>query len=160
MPLMNATLRPADGEDASAVANVLISSRLAYMPFAPSAHSPEEVLAWVGTHLIPDCETTVATIEDEIVGVLAVSQRSDAAWINQLFVLPGWVGRGIGSQLLRHAHAKLSRPIRLYTFQAHSRARRFYERHGYKAIGFTDGQANEERCPDVLYELSAGASEA
>lgn len=151
---MNATLRRARAEDASAVANVLISSRLAYMPFAPSAHSPEELLAWVGTHLIPDCETTVAIIEDEIVGVLAVSQSSDTAWIKQLFVLPGWVGRGIGSQLLRHAHARLPRPIRLYTFQAHTRARRFYERHGYRAIEFTDGEANEERCPDVLYELS------
>lgn len=158
MSPMNATLRPADGEDASAVANVLISSRLAYMPFAPSAHSPQEVLAWVGTHLLHDCETTVATIADEVVGVLAVTRRSDAAWINQLFVLPGCAGRGIGSQLLWHAHAKLPRPIRLYTFQAHSRARRFYERHGYRAIGFTDGQGNEERCPDVLYELSADAS--
>jgi GNAT superfamily N-acetyltransferase len=155
---MNATLRPAHTVDASAVANVLIASRLAHMPFAPSAHSPEEVLAWVRTHLIPNCETTVAIIEHGVVGVLAVSQRSGTAWINQLFVLPGWVGRGIGTQLLRHAHARLPRPIRLYTFQAHARARRFYERHGYQAIEFTDGRDNEERCPDVLYELSTVGS--
>ena len=52
------------------------------------------------------------------------------------------------------------RPIRLYTFQTHSLARRFYERHGYKAIEFTDGQGNEEKCPDVLYELGAPATSA
>lgn len=157
---MNATLRSARAEDAGAVADILISSRLAYMPFAPSAHTPEDVRAWVGSHLIPDFQTTVAIVDAKIVGVLAVSQDPGTAWIKQLFVLPGWVGRGVGSLLLGHAHATLPRPIRLYTFQAHARARRFYERHGYHAIGFSDGQSNEERCPDVLYELSTTVAEA
>ena len=157
---MITTLRPARAEDAGAVANVLNSSRLAYMPFAPSAHSPDDVRAWVGARLIPNCRTTVAIIDGEIVGVIAVSESAGTAWINQLFVLPEWVGRGIGSELLLHAHGALPRPIRLYTFQAHSRARRFYERHGYKAIEFTDGQGNEEKCPDVLYELGAPAASA
>ena len=45
-------------------------------------------------------------------------------------------------------------PIRLYTFQTNAGARRFYERYGFRAIRFTDGRANEEHCPDVLYELA------
>ena len=49
----------------------------------------------------------------------------------------------------------LPRPILLYTFQANAGARRFYERHGFRAIQFTDGRANEEHCPDVLYEFAA-----
>ena len=72
-------------------------------------------------------------------------------------MLSGWTGRGIGSRLLGHAHGGLLRSIRLWTFQANAGARRFYERHGYRAIAFTDGRENEERCPDVLYELAAGA---
>jgi GNAT superfamily N-acetyltransferase len=157
---MSVQLRPGLAEDAEAIAHVLISSRLAYMPFAPSVHPPEDVRAWVGSHLIPCCRTTVAIVDGTIVGVLATAQADGVSWIRQLFVLPGWVGRGIGSQLLRHAHAELPRPIRLYTFQAHVLARRFYERHGYRAIELTDGKDNEERCPDVLYELSASASAA
>ena len=70
-----------------------------------------------------------------------------------MYVQPGWTGVGVGKQLLDHAHQRLPHPIRLYTFQANAGARRFYERHGYQAIEFTDGQTNEERCPDVLYEL-------
>ena len=62
--------------------------------------------------------------------------------------------------LLAHAMRTLELPIRLYTFQANVGARRFYERHGFVAIEFTDGHANEERCPDVLYELSARMPEA
>jgi hypothetical protein len=34
----------------------------------------------------------------------------------------------------------------------------FYERHGFRAIAFSDGSANEERCPDVLYELASPVS--
>jgi ribosomal protein S18 acetylase RimI-like enzyme len=75
------------------------------------------------------------------------------SWIDQLYVMPGHTEQGIGSALLAHALAALEPPVRLYTFQANTRARSFYERHGFHAIAFSDGSANEERCPDVLYEL-------
>jgi ribosomal protein S18 acetylase RimI-like enzyme len=54
--------------------------------------------------------------------------------------------------LLEQAKALLGSPIRLYTFQANQGARRFYERHGFRAVAFGDGSNSEERCPDVLYE--------
>jgi GNAT superfamily N-acetyltransferase len=66
---------------------------------------------------------------------------------------PRVLGKGIGSVLLAHAIGTLARPIRLYTFQQNVGARRFYERHGFLAIEFTEGEDNEEKCPDVLYEL-------
>ena len=68
---------------------------------------------------------------------------------------PNHVGNGIGTLLLAHALKTLPSPVRLHTFQANHGARRFYERHGFTAIAFTDGQGNEERCPDVLYELAS-----
>jgi len=40
--------------------------------------------------------------------------------------------------------------LELYTFARNEGARRFYERHGFRAIAF--GQENEENEPDVLYE--------
>ena len=39
--------------------------------------------------------------------------------------------------------------LELWCFQANTHARRFYERHGFKAIRFTDGHDNEERARDV-----------
>jgi hypothetical protein len=35
-------------------------------------------------------------------------------------------------------------------------ARRFYERHGLRAVRFTDGTGNEEKTPDALYEWRPG----
>lgn len=151
---MNALLRPALPGDAAAVADVLIESRRVFLPFAPSAHTPEEVRTWVAERLVPAGRVHVAEVEQQVVAVLATSESPDAAWIDQLYVLPGFEGRGLGMRLLQHAHATLRRPVRLYTFQANAGARRFYERHGYKAIAFTDGATNEEKCPDVLYEWS------
>lgn len=146
-------LRPAAIADASAIAEVLIQSRAEYLPFAPSPHPPDDVHAYVAERLVPSGAVCVAEHQGTIVGVVATSRAEGISWIDQMYVRPGWVGQGVGSQLLVRVHQLLPRPIRLHTFQANTGARRFYERHGYIAVEFTDGQTNEERCPDVLYEL-------
>jgi len=89
----------------------------------------------------------------QIVGFAATSQDDKASWIDQLYILPGRTGREIGRNLLQHMQRILPRPIYLYTFQQNIGARRFYERHGFEPIEFTDGDGNEEKCPDVLYVL-------
>jgi GNAT superfamily N-acetyltransferase len=137
-----------------AVAKVRQESRRAFLPFAASAHTPEENQHWVAHHLIPSGGVHVAERSGAVVAVLAVSSEPACSWIDQLYVLPGHEAQGLGTLLLRYAHAILKQPIRLYTFQANAGARRFYERHGYRAIQFSDGSSNEEQCPDVLYELS------
>jgi GNAT superfamily N-acetyltransferase len=136
------------------VAEILITARRELVPFAPSAHSDPEVRQWVREVLLPTHEVTVATEGGQVVGVLACSRKGENSWIDQLMLHPTVVGRGIGSQLLGHAIATMPLPIRLYTFQPHVRARKFYERHGFVAIEFTDGKSNEEGVPDVLYELA------
>ena len=150
-----AILRQAVPADAPHVAHVLIESRRAFLPFAPSAHPPDEVRTWVRDELMATRDVHVAEVGGRIVGVLATSRGDSASWIEQLFILPGYDGKGLGSQLIQIAHDTLGGPIRAYTFQANAGARRFYERHGYKAIEFTDGSGNEEHCPDVLYERTA-----
>ena len=87
-----------------------------------------------------------------MVAMMALSRDHNVGWIEQLYVHPLHVGHGIGTQLLERAKSELVPPIRLYTFQANTRASRFYERHGFQAIGYSDGTRNEEQCPDILYE--------
>ena len=84
----------------------------------------------------------------------------DGAWLMQLYVKPGWTGRGIGTNLLREAlaDAAFATPVlRLYTFSRNEGARRFYERHGFVAVAFGDGSGNQEGEPDVRYERSTRA---
>ena len=157
---MNATLRPATAADAHSVANLLIDTRAKFMPYAPSAHPEAKVREWVKNHLVPAGGVTVAEMQGQLVAAMATEKSDGLSWVTQMAVSPKLVGRGIGSLLLAHAMRTLAPPIRLYTFQANAGARRFYERHGFVPIKFTDGRANEERCPDVLYELVAPEVEA
>jgi ribosomal protein S18 acetylase RimI-like enzyme len=157
---MTPALRPATAADAPRVASLLIDTRAAFMPYAPSAHPEVELRAWVASSLVPSGGVMVAEREGRVVAAMA-TERSDAfSWITQMAVDPALVGQGIGSLLLTQALRTLARPIRLYTFQANTGARRFYERHGFRPIRLTDGRANEERCPDVLYELAAPGDRA
>lgn len=148
-------LRAGTAADAAAVARVLIDSRAALLPFAPAAHTPDEVRAWVAHTLLPAGGVTLALVEGRVQGVLATVVAADGAgWIAQLYVHPTQVGAGLGRALLAAALQALPRPVRLHTFQANVHAREFYERHGFRATAFGDGSGNEEACPDVLYELA------
>jgi len=147
------TLRAANNSDAKHVLDILTRSRTAFLPYAKSAHSDEEMLNWISHQLIPSNNVVIAEVHGEAIGVLATSVADGVAWIDQLYISPGFVSKGFGTRLLMHALEKLPRPIHLWTFQQNHRAQRFYEYHGFKAIKRTNGENNEERCPDVLYEL-------
>lgn len=149
------TFRHATPDDAVAVADILIGVRLAFMPYAPSAHSEDEVRAWVREQLLPGGGVTVAEVAGGVVGLVATSPGDGVTWIDQMAVQPALVGQGVGAALLDRVLRASPWPIRLYTFQANARARRFYERHGFVPLQFTDGSTNEECCPDVLYGWEA-----
>ena len=152
---MRATLRQAAAADAPRVAQLLIDTRAAFMPYAPSAHRYDELRAWAASLLIPSDGVVVAETQGSVIAAMHTECKEGLSWITQMAVDPAFVGRGIGSLLLAHAVRTLGSPVRVYTFQANHGARRFYERHGFIPIDFTDGRANAERCPDVLYELRA-----
>jgi GNAT superfamily N-acetyltransferase len=148
-------LRAATQRDADTVAEVYLASRRAFLSYAPLAHSGEGVRRHFASDLIPSGSVTVAVAHGGVgplLGMMAVSQHSGIGWIDQMYLLPSAVGRGIGTRLMEQAKSVLGSPIRLYTFQANDGGRRFCERHGFRAVAFGDGSNNEERCPDVLYE--------
>ena len=148
-------IRLAKIEDADDVASLYIESRKRDVPYAPLAYSDDEIRDWMRTVLIPQGRVSVFMFQERIAAMIAVSETSDSAWIDQLYVHPDMTSRGYGTALMKEAISVLSRPIQLYTFQQNRRSRGFYERFGFIASQFSDGSQNEERCPDVLYRLEA-----
>jgi ribosomal protein S18 acetylase RimI-like enzyme len=148
-------LRIATPSDVESVADGYLAARKQFLPYAPLAHPDDDVRRWIREILIPAGGVTVAVDDHQILGMMALSAHGGVGWVDQLYLRPDSVGRGIGSMLIEHAKASLGPPIRLYTFQENHLARRFYERHGFQPIAFTDGAGNEERCPDVLYEWTS-----
>jgi len=131
---MSVLLRPATPADAPQVAQILIDTRAAFMPYAPSAHPEHELRTWVAQHLVPSGGVTVAERQGAVVAAMATQAADGVSWITQMAVTPTLVSQGIGGRLLAHAIATLASPLRLYTFQANTGARRFYERHGFQSL--------------------------
>jgi GNAT superfamily N-acetyltransferase len=142
------TLRRADTADARAAADVWLRSRRAAVPAIPApVHPDDDVRHHFETVLVPTKETWLAEADGVAVGVLVL----DGTEVDQLYVDPDWQRGGIGSELVRLAQNRRPGGLALWTFQSNLGARRFYERHGFVAVGWTDGSANEERAPDVRY---------
>lgn len=146
-------LRRATPADAAAVAEVFLDSFHATYAF-PLAHSDEEVRGWIRDRLIPDHETWVALDDDRVVAMLALAP----GWIEQLYVAPDRLRKGLGSRLVEIAKTQQPDALQLWTFQINERARRFYERQGFVAVETTDGSGNQERQPDVRYEWKGVSS--
>ena len=146
-------LRPARPEDAAAIATVHIAARREAMPWLPELHDEQDTRDWLAHVVLPRQVVWVAEVDGEVVGVAAL----DGASLEQLYVLPGHQGQGIGGALLARAQGRAGDRLSLWTFQRNAAARAFYERHGFVAVEFGDGSGNEEGEPDVRYEWrSAG----
>jgi GNAT superfamily N-acetyltransferase len=148
------SLRRAVAHDADAVTRVWLRSFEAALPGVRRAHSAEQVREWVGEVLVPQRETWVAVVGGAVVGVMAL----DGGWLDQLYLDPGWRGRGLGDRFVELAKRRRPAGLQLWTFQVNGPARRFYQRHGFEAVEWTDGAGNEEHEPDVRYRWRHAAT--
>jgi GNAT superfamily N-acetyltransferase len=149
----DAVVRRGTPADALAAAEVWLRSRKAAIPAIPApVHTDDDVRHHFRTIVVMERELWVAVddISADVTGLLVLADSD----VNQLYVDPSWCGRGIGSQLLEQAKRLRPDGLWLWTFQANTRARRFYERHDFVAVHATDGSGNEERAPDVRYAWS------
>lgn len=140
------TTRPAGAADAAAIAAVY-SPSFRLLTFLPMLHTVEEDRAFIETVILGECEVTVAEREGRVVGFLALQGEE----VRLLHVHPDIIGSGAGGLLLEGAQRSGTAALELWCFQANVKARRFYERHGFRPIRFTGGQDNEEKMPDVRY---------
>ena len=60
----------------------------------------------------------------------------------------GTADLGLGARLVEVAKERFPAGLQLWAFQSNAGALRFYERHGFTAVEWTDGD-NEEGEPDV-----------
>jgi pimeloyl-ACP methyl ester carboxylesterase/GNAT superfamily N-acetyltransferase len=142
-------LRRAGPEDADAIGDVWLTSWRATFDFPP-AHPDADVRRWLAKELLPNTEVWVAVDPDDegrVVGFMALS----ASMVEQLYVAPAWIGRGVGDRLIMLAKGRRPDGLDLYCFQVNAFARRFYEHRGFVPIAFGDGSTNEEHQPDIRY---------
>ena len=116
------------------------------MPWLPVMHSAEEELAYFRGTVLREEKVFVAQAQPNhpIIGFVSFKEP----WLNHLYVDPAHFRTGVGTALLTFVQLK-SGALNLWTFQKNTGARAFYASHGFEEVELTDGQANEERTPDV-----------
>lgn len=143
-------LRKATTADADRLADIHAISRATAMPWLPVIHTPAED-RWFYRHIvIPDHNVEVCEIDGLIVGFVAITDT----WLHHLYIDPAFAGQGIGTGLLQSAMGR-RKELRLWVFQRNTRARDFYAANGFLELELTDGEANEEKMPDVLMQWRA-----
>jgi len=142
-------LRRATAPDAPAAADVWLRSFSAALPTIVRPRTDDDVRDYFREVVVPLRETWVADAGagGGIVGVMVL--RDDE--LSQLYLHPDWRGRGLGDRFVALAKERSPGGLGLWAFQINEPARRFYERHGFVAVTFTDGSGNEEGEPDVRY---------
>ena len=145
------TIRAARVDESDAVAEIYLASRRHAGALIPrGTYTDDDVRLWFASVVLVTHETWVAEQAGRIVALLVLRGES----LDQLYVHPEQQRHGIGSALLAHAKRRCRR-IRLVTYEANEPARAFYEKHGFRAVAFGDGTANDEGAPDILYEWTA-----
>lgn len=139
-------LRQLTIDEADQAAAVLRESFDRALPTLAGLHTPDEDRWFVRERLFRDCQMWGFFAEAKLLGIIAFRD----AWIDQLYIVPDWQRRGIGTALLKVAQDRFDQ-LSLWTFQRNKTALRFYEKHGFVAIRETDGSRNEEKDPDVMY---------
>jgi RimJ/RimL family protein N-acetyltransferase len=112
-------------------------------PF-PDAEVRRRWLDWSG-------DVLVSEREGRVVGVAGV----ESCWLHGFYVLPEYWGTGVAAELhdAALAHMPDCPEIRLWVLEGNDRARRFYEKHGWRLNGETRVVPYPPNPLDVGYSL-------
>jgi GNAT superfamily N-acetyltransferase len=94
-------------------------------------------------------ETYVAYLDEKPVGFYAVSLEGKKAIVDHLWVLPDFMGKGIGAELFRHLISRCKDlGVGVLEIESDPNAQGFYERMGAKKVGENVGEIESQ--PRVL----------
>jgi len=143
------TIRRPGPADAAGIGDVWLASWRATFDFEP-AYPDETCRRWLATEVVPLNETWVAVDGDSDGAIVALMALSDEM-IEQLYVAPAWIGRGLGRRLVEFAMDRRPAGLDLFCFVVNAGARGFYERMGFRAVAVGDGSRNAERQPEIRF---------
>lgn len=99
----------------------------------------DKVLAWYRRKIQQHIqEYTRITVDGLLAGFYRFSSAGDKMEIDDLYILPAFQNRGIGTAVIETCLAQAELPVFLYVFQKNTGALRLYQRMGFvitKAIG-------------------------
>ena len=91
----------------------------------------DKVLAWVNRKIEMCISEYTCVVADNV--RCAYYRLCEDGELDDLYVLPGFQNKGIGSEILKKCIAESAKPLYLYVFSRNIRAISFYKRLGFSA---------------------------
>ena len=108
----------------------------AYAPYVERMGKPPAPMLDDYTNLINSGVVYVATLDDQLVGLIVLWPKEDHLYVDNVAVLPEAQGTGVGAALLGFADAQAQRAglneIRLYTNEKMTENIEYYPKKGYR----------------------------
>ncbi|MEQ8656918.1 MAG: GNAT family N-acetyltransferase [Hyphomicrobiales bacterium] len=148
-------LRPFTNADIGPLGKLFGAAR-ASMQLFDDPYTTGEHTAYIAG-LAVGCAITVVENDGHLAGFISFARKPGEAIgeISHLFVHPDHQGKGLGPRLLDDAITRHGPPLHLWVFEANTRARALYESRGFVVTDRTDGSGNDEKLPDMRYDLPA-----
>jgi ribosomal protein S18 acetylase RimI-like enzyme len=140
----HALIKPARETDCEKCAEIHIEAR-AQKSYLPDSHTHQETLAWMTDVVFRSEQVIVAELNGSIVGYASYAGKS----LSNMYVLPGYQRRGVGSLLLVAVLREIPSGAQLSVFEDNIGAIQFYERYGFITVSSSSGD-NAEGFPDRL----------
>lgn len=113
-------------------------------------------LLTIKPEFIGDHETYTAIVDSQTVGFYALGRKEARADLLHMWVLPDWMGCGVGRALFHHALARSKvLGFRELEIESDPNAERFYQRLGARRVGVSRKELDGERreLPLLIYEI-------
>ena len=128
---MEITYLPADESDIAPILAQSLALVERYEDF--STIDREEVLAWLRRKTEKRIgEYRRILCDGETAGWIRAADEREKLELDDLFILPPYQNRGIGTSVLQKYLAESKKPVFLYVFTRNSGAIRLYERQGFR----------------------------
>jgi len=97
-------------------------------------------------------EVWMAIVNDHPVGYYSFDENEEGFWLDNLWVLPEYMGRGIGKTLFEHALERcIRRGVSVLKIEADPNAQSFYEKMGARKVNEHRTQvAGEQRVLPIM----------
>jgi GNAT superfamily N-acetyltransferase len=107
---------------------------------------------------IATSEVFVMRVHDHIVGFYGLNPSAEGLELTHLWVLPNYMGRGLGLRLFQHA-ASTAKSLGIARFRIESdpNAVGFYLRAGARSTGFVESnvEGTKREIPVLIYDIAA-----
>lgn len=144
----NLLVREYRPEDLAKVVSMWHASKRAAYPYIEvrQRYSIEDDRGYFQNVLVKECDIWIAEIDNKLVGMMAIKGKL----IDQLFVNIDYQGQVVGTNLLEKAKELSPDHLQAFTFQKNTKARSFFEKHGFHAVRFFVSPPPENE-PDIEY---------